>query len=80
MARDFDPRFEMEVAPPEIVQVARLKATPILDSIPEEDDVDLIQDVQMESSDSPSLSSDWSHSDRELMRAFLQKISQEEDI
>lgn len=63
-----------------MVQVARLKTTPILDTIPEEDnDVELIQDIQLDSPGSP-LPSDWPHTDREVLRAFLQNFSREEDI
>jgi hypothetical protein len=81
MAIDFNLRFEMEVAPPVIVKVARLKATPILDTIPEEDDVELIedQDVQLSSHGGPSLPSDWPRN-REVLRAFLKNFSRKENM
>jgi hypothetical protein len=79
MARNSDLRFEMEVAPHEMVKVARLKTTPTLDTIPEEDDEEMIQDVQRSSPGSPSLPPDWPR-DLEVLRAFLQNISREEDM
>lgn len=53
--------FAFEVAPPELVAVVRQKASRILDTIEEEDDLDLL--VQSLPSDSPgsndSPSCDW---------------------
>lgn len=45
MARGNGFQFEMEVAPPELMVVAREKVKRQLDTIPEEDDLEIFQDA-----------------------------------